>query len=72
MFAILLLFLLVFSVVAATPWRRPHPNHLFFLELLEKYLQEEPELPGDPPTQQNLRIERLQCEAGTDNGLHER
>ena len=72
MFAILLLLLLVFSVVAAIPWRRPHSNHLLLLELLEKYLEEEPELPDDPSKQRNLRIERLQCEAATDSGSHER
>jgi len=30
------------------PWRRPHPNHLFLLELLKTHLQEEPEPKTDP------------------------
>jgi len=49
MFAVLPLLLLAVAVVlvVAMPWHRPHPNHLFFLELLEKHLQEEPALLGD-------------------------
>ena len=49
MFAILPLLLLavVVILVAAMPWRRPHPNHLFMVELLQKYLRNEPELSGD-------------------------
>lgn len=50
MFAILPLTLLGIAVVvvAAMPWHRPHPNHLFILELLETHLQDGPELKGDP------------------------
>jgi hypothetical protein len=53
MFATLPLLLLAVAVilVAAMAWRRPHPNHLFFLELLKNHLQEEPELKSDPAEQ---------------------
>lgn len=46
MFAILPLLLLAVAVllVAAMPWHRPHPNHLFFLELLQIHLQDGSEL----------------------------
>jgi hypothetical protein len=46
MFAILPLALLGVTVVlvAFMPWRRPRPNHLFFLELLKTHLQGVPEL----------------------------
>ena len=36
-------------VVAAMPWRRLDPNHLFFLELLKTHLQDGPDLNADPP-----------------------
>lgn len=50
MFAILPLTLLgvAVAVVAAMPWHRPHPNHLFMLELLEAHLQDGPPLKADP------------------------
>lgn len=50
MYAILPLALLVIAVVlvAIMPWHRPHPNHLFFLELLKNHLQDRPEFKGDP------------------------
>lgn len=49
MFAILPLLLLAVAVVlvAAMPWRRPHPDHLFFLEL-KTHLQDGSELKGGP------------------------
>ena len=28
-------------VLGAMPWRRPHPNHLFMLELLRSQLEDE-------------------------------
>jgi hypothetical protein len=36
--------LLVLAVIllAAMPWHRPHPNHLFMLELLKSNLEDEP------------------------------
>lgn len=48
MFAILpLLFLAVVVVlVVAMPWHRPHPNHVFFLELLETHLKDQTESRG--------------------------
>lgn len=57
MFAILPLTLLgvVVVVVAAMPWPRPHPNHLFMLELLKTHLQDGPELKGDPAEDRNSR-----------------
>ena len=56
MFATLPLLLLAVAVilVAAMPWRRTHPNHLFFLELLKNHLQEEPELIVTLPNRRNL------------------
>lgn len=59
MFAILPLLLLAVAVVlvAAMPWRRPHPNHLFFLELLRTHLKDGSELKGGPAEAGNLRIE---------------
>lgn len=50
MFAILPLALLGVTVVlvAVMPWRRPHPNHLFFLALLKAHVQDRPESKGDP------------------------
>jgi len=55
MFAILPLTLLGVTVVlvAVMPWHRPHPNHLFMLELLETLLRDEPELKDDPAKIQN-------------------
>jgi hypothetical protein len=49
MFAIPPLLLLAVAVllVVAMPWHRPHPNHLFFLELLHNHLRDESELSGD-------------------------
>ena len=49
MSAILPLFLLAALVVlvAAMPWHRPHPNHLFFVRLLRAHLQSESELSCD-------------------------
>ena len=46
MFAILPLLLLavVVILVVTMPWLRPHPNHLFMLELLQNHLRDEPEL----------------------------
>jgi len=57
MFAILPLMLLGVAVVlvAAMPWHRPHPNHLFMLELLKTHLQDGPELEGNPAEAQNSR-----------------
>jgi hypothetical protein len=50
MFAILPLLLLavVVVLVAAMPWHRPDPNHLFFLELLQTHLPDETEMRGRP------------------------
>ena len=31
-------------LVAVMPWHRPHPNHLFFVELLRNHLRDESEL----------------------------
>jgi len=44
MFAIFpfVLLAVVFIIVIATPWHRPDPNHLFFLELLQYHLPHEP------------------------------
>lgn len=44
MFAIfpLVLLAVVFILVTAMPWHRPHPNHLFFFELLQYHLPHEP------------------------------
>lgn len=55
MFALLPLTLLGVAVVAvaAMPWHRPHPNHLFMLELLETHLQDGPELKGDSAEARN-------------------
>jgi len=57
MFAILPLMLLGVAVVlvAAMPWHRPHPNHLFMLELLKTHLQDGSELKGNPAEAQNSR-----------------
>ena len=30
-------------LLAAMPWKRPHPNHLFALQMLELLTDEEPE-----------------------------
>jgi carboxymethylenebutenolidase len=67
MFAILPILLLVLTVVvvAAMPWGRPHPNHLFFFELLEKHLQE-PELPT-VSKRRNLAIQSRPCETASIN-----
>jgi len=35
-------------LVAAMPWHRSHPNHLFILELLQNHLEEEADSKGDP------------------------
>jgi|SRR6516162_1555111 hypothetical protein len=53
MFATLPLLLLAVAVilVAAMPWRRTHPNHLFFLE---HHLQEEAKPKSEPPSRRNL------------------
>jgi hypothetical protein len=55
MFAILPLTMLGVAVlvVAAMPWHRPHPNHLFMLELLKTRLQDGPELKGDSAEARN-------------------
>jgi len=37
----LALLALVVILLAAMPWRRPHPNHLFMLELLKSHLEDE-------------------------------
>jgi len=49
MFAIppLLLLALAVLLLAAMPWHRPHPNHLFFIELLRTHLQDQSELGGN-------------------------
>lgn len=49
MFALLPLLLLAVAVVlvAAMPWHRPDPHHLFFLELLQNHLRDESDLNGD-------------------------
>ena len=49
MFAHLPLLLLAVAVVlvVAMPWHRPDPNHLFFLELLQNHLRDEPESSED-------------------------
>ena len=51
MFATLPLVLLavVFILVTAMRWHRPHPNHLFFLELLQYHLPHEL-VPYEPDT----------------------
>ncbi len=43
----LLLLAVVVVLVAAMPWRHPHPNHLFVLKLLQNHLRNEPELIHD-------------------------
>ena len=49
MVAILPLTLLGVTVVlVAVMWHRPHPNHLFFLELLKTHLPHAPELKREP------------------------
>lgn len=35
------LFAVVVILLAAMPWRRPHPNHQFMLELLRSELEDE-------------------------------
>jgi len=57
MFAILPLTVLVVVVVlvAAMPWHRPHPNHLFTLELIKTHLQDGPELKVDPAEARDSR-----------------
>jgi hypothetical protein len=45
----------VVVVVATMPWHRPHPNHLFMLELLKTHLQDGSELKGEPAEAQNSR-----------------
>ena len=37
----LLAVVVIVIVLAAMPWRRPHPNHEFMLELLRSHLEEE-------------------------------
>jgi hypothetical protein len=49
MFAIFPLVLLAVILVTAMPWHRPHPNHLFFLELLQYHLPHEL-VPHEPAT----------------------
>lgn len=51
----LTLFGVVVVVVAAMPWHRPHPNHIFMLELLKTHLQDGSELKGEPAEAQNSR-----------------
>jgi hypothetical protein len=38
----LALLVLVIILLAAMPWHRPHPNHLFILSLLKSCLEDEP------------------------------
>jgi len=35
------LFAVLIILLAAMPWRRPHPNHQFMLELLRSQLEDE-------------------------------
>jgi hypothetical protein len=50
MFAIPPLLLLAVAVVLVAAMRHgPHPNHRFLVELLQRHLQDESELSGDPP-----------------------
>jgi hypothetical protein len=51
----LLLLAVAVIVVGAMPWRRPHPNHVFLLELLKLHLQEGPELKDSPAEARNSR-----------------
>jgi len=51
----LTLFGVVVVVVAAMPWHRPHPNHLFMLELLTTHLQDGSELKSEPAEARNSR-----------------
>lgn len=44
----LALFSVVVILLAAMPWRRPHPNHQFMLELLRSQLDDEPPNLHDP------------------------
>jgi hypothetical protein len=37
----LALLVVVLILLAAMPWQRPHPNHLFMLELLRSQLEDE-------------------------------
>lgn len=57
MFAVLPLTLLgaAVVVVALMPWRRPHPNHLFFVDLLKYNLEDRPGLTGDSAEARNSR-----------------
>ncbi len=43
----LLLLVIVIALVAAMPWHRPDPNHLFCLELLQEHLRDEFEVSSD-------------------------
>jgi hypothetical protein len=63
MFAILPVTLLGVAVVvvAAMPWRRPHPNHLFMPELLETHLHDGPELRTDPAEERNSGGQNRGC-----------
>jgi hypothetical protein len=60
MFPILPLTLLGVTVVlvAVMPWHRPHPNHLFFPELLKTHLQDGSELKGKPAEARNSQPKR--------------
>ena len=68
----LLLLAIAVILVAAMPWRRPHLNHLFFLELLKNHLQEEPELKVTLPNRRNLRTEPRLREAADRQELKRR
>lgn len=38
----LVLFLVFLLLLAAMPWRRPHPNHVFILEFYRRVLGSQP------------------------------
>ncbi len=48
--------LIFFALLAAMPWKHPHPNHLFMLDLLDS------EIGGDKTNSQSLSQSRCSAE----------
>ena len=48
------LILVLIAVLAAMPWSRPHPNHLFMLDLLSTALGDETTDRGCEPSSRQL------------------
>jgi len=51
-------------LLAAMPWSRPHPNHLFMLELLQSQL-------GDESAKSNDSLSKGETVADREHGQHE-